>query len=74
MISCEYVKAITWVIPHEDSLILTPANDSTEVGRDMQENDADALLLTPNEIYLFDPQIRSDGLPWTNLLDETIRF
>ena len=35
----------------------------------MHENEADALLLTPNEIYLFDPQIKIDGLPWINQFD-----
>ena len=43
--------------------MLTPANDSTEVGREMHENDADALFLTPKEIYLLDIHIRSDDLP-----------
>ena len=64
----------TMSYPHEDSLMLTPANDLTEGVWDMQLSDADAFFLPLNEIQLFDAHIWSEGLPWTKLFDETIKF
>ena len=62
-------------MPHDDYRIFIPPKASTEVGREIQENEEDALLFfTPRETYLLDPHISIEGLPCIKMFDYLIKF